>query len=751
MIISIVNGTDLPKEEIQRTLRAVNRQLAEDFKKYWHRDVQLRLEGWTGEQPDPSIPLEMRGDAVIYLWDEPDVAGALGYHERSGVGVPYGFVFRALSESLGQDWSVSLSHEALELAMDPEANLLARGPHPDPQEHGRRVYHWYELCDAVQNESYEIDGVKVSDFLLPLYFTEPDELQNHNDFLGTSVPSFGVAPGGYVGFFDPVTQRDATYTRPDDALAARRLAAKQALKKVTRTGRHGVDGNAGANFWTRLAECDAITFKLRTDGSAEAAEEVARRILGAGWNVSAVAATGDEFDAVCTAPARPTFAEAWELAHAIADDEAVVRAEPSLSFPVVGESDDAREDPADEGGPSEAPRRMSSSGTTHLPGTERANWSLELCRVPGAWHAAEATLGRGVRIGHPDSGYRPHPEMDADRVLADIDYDFLDRDTNAASRLANHGLSTASVIMSGRSGRIVGSAPSAEILPLRVTKARGLIPAPVLFGSGMRRVRDAIDYAIRQNCGVISMSLGGPFGNGSLLGAIRRAREHGLIVLAAAGNVVHFVTYPARWPDVIAVGGCNIERHAWSGSCRGPAVDITAPAESVWRAFCNEKGEPMLGRSSGTSYAVALTAGVAALWLARHGHRQLFDRYGGAGVQDVFLQLVQQTAQKNHHLPAGDFGAGILDAQALLEAELPAEIPTRRASLTVDPGFERIEGVDLGDLPDGLAREWVSAMGLRESAAALVAAPELRARTANLPLEDGVSARLRERLLGKKS
>src|SRR5436190_15611976 len=29
----------------------------------------------------------------------------------------------------------------------------------------------YEMCDAVQDESYEVDGVEVSNFLLPLYFT----------------------------------------------------------------------------------------------------------------------------------------------------------------------------------------------------------------------------------------------------------------------------------------------------------------------------------------------------------------------------------------------------------------------------------------------------------------------------------------------------------------------------------------------------------------------------------------------------
>ena len=79
MIISIINATGRERQEVQNKIRAVNRQLQEDFKPYWHMDVQLRREGWTGETPDPERPLNMRGDAVIYLWEDADTAQVLGY------------------------------------------------------------------------------------------------------------------------------------------------------------------------------------------------------------------------------------------------------------------------------------------------------------------------------------------------------------------------------------------------------------------------------------------------------------------------------------------------------------------------------------------------------------------------------------------------------------------------------------------------------------------------------------------------
>ncbi len=152
-------------------------------------------------------------------------------------GVPFGVVFTELSKEMGEHWSVTLSHEALELIGDPEINLLVMGPHP--KHPGRDVFHWYEMCDAVQDESYEIDGVRVSNFVLPLYFTGGDEQGGRNDFLGQShggktLPSFGINPGGYVGFFDP-EKRDMDTVDADERGAGRRQ-----IKSRGRGARRGI-------------------------------------------------------------------------------------------------------------------------------------------------------------------------------------------------------------------------------------------------------------------------------------------------------------------------------------------------------------------------------------------------------------------------------------------------------------------------------------------------------------------------------
>jgi len=243
MIISVINHTNgqITDEELQHAIRAMNRQITEDYSPYWSLGATLRLEGRSGTKPQKQNPADMRGDAIIYLWNKTDIPDALGYHDRNNNGIPFGFVFTELSQSLGENWTVTLSHEALELIGDPEVNLLVAGPHPaDPR---RDVFHWYEMCDAVQTETYKIDDVEVSNFVLPLYFTGGEERGGRNDFLGSihngrTLQSFGVNPGGYVGFFNPATGEHETFSRRGDKVAARRLEIKSTAKGARRSIRY---------------------------------------------------------------------------------------------------------------------------------------------------------------------------------------------------------------------------------------------------------------------------------------------------------------------------------------------------------------------------------------------------------------------------------------------------------------------------------------------------------------------------------
>lgn len=297
-------------------------------------------------------------------------------------------------------------------------------------------------------------------------------------------------------------------------------------------------------------------------------------------------------------------------------------------------------------------------------------WALENMHVPQAW-AISPAKGQGIRVAQPDTGITDHPEIqDANLRLADA-LNIMEGGTNPLDPLhpsaanAGHGTGTGSVLASGGNGQIVGAAPNAELIPIRC-----IDDVKVFDGTPVAK---AIDHARRVGADVISMSLGGTPSR-SVRKAIAKAVDADMIVVAAAGNCVGLVVWPAQYDDVIAVGGTNIDDRKWKGSSSGGAVAISAPAELVWRAERKSAADPpgLVSGGQGTSFATALTAGVAALWLAHFGRAAVRAqaRSRNVNVQELFRAALRQTARRPANWPSGKLGAGIVDAAALLSLPL---------------------------------------------------------------------------------
>lgn len=243
MLISVVNRSSvLTDAHLQQAVRAVNRQLEEDFCPHWQFGARLRVDsaGRVASQRQKKLELPVlpgrRGDAVLYIEDKPTMALTEGYHDGNNADVPFGFVFLEPCTDGANDWTVALSHEAIELVGDPLNNLLVQGPHP--VDHRRLVFHQFELCDAVSGEYYEIEGVKVQNFLLPGWFSRNVVEGARNDFLGRplagdSLAPFAIAPGGYLQYWDdkmPEGKKWTPHFDTGDDMAQRRVLAKQAAK-----------------------------------------------------------------------------------------------------------------------------------------------------------------------------------------------------------------------------------------------------------------------------------------------------------------------------------------------------------------------------------------------------------------------------------------------------------------------------------------------------------------------------------------
>jgi subtilisin family serine protease len=175
---------------------------------------------------------------------------------------------------------------------------------------------------------------------------------------------------------------------------------------------------------------------------------------------------------------------------------------------------------------------------------------------------------------------------------------------------------------------VTGVAPGAQIVPFRVTYPGVVLPAPALLANDVDRLCAAITQARVARCHVISISLGSFSQDDHLDRVIGQAINSGIIVCAAGGNIpISKAVYPAACKDVIGVGALNYKQKKWRNSAYGDHVVVYAPGHGVYRAVINDKGIPVVERSSGTSYAVAYVAGIAALWLSTHGgHDALMAR-----------------------------------------------------------------------------------------------------------------------------
>lgn len=320
------------------------------------------------------------------------------------------------------------------------------------------------------------------------------------------------------------------------------------------------------------------------------------------------------------------------------------------------------------------------------PAPQPATWALDKARVLQAW-AKSPGKGKGIIVAQPDTGITNHAEFADTTIDFTKTLNLVDGGTKPTDPLSSsmsnpgHGTGTGSVVASGEGGKMKGSAPKATLVPIRcINDVKIFNAAPVA---------KAIDHAVKVGAHVVSMSLGG-IPSYALRQAIKRAIAKDVILLAAAGNCVGLVVWPAAYPEMIAVGGTNIHDKKWKGSSHGPAVDFSAPAEHVWKAVATDPANPTtkIEGGQGTSFATALSAGVAALWLGHHGRAKVIQsaRVRGVSVQALFKTAVQQTARRPAGFPSG-LGAGVINAEALLDLAL-----NDISSAAVESAFEDASG-----------------------------------------------------------
>lgn len=197
----IANISSVSDDALSAALAAIQIQINRDFCPEWGVTTKLSSQRMTS--PLSAGQIDTSHDAIIYLGDEAQdpyggVDGLLGYHARNTPGVAYGFVYLDACALRQQDWSVTLSHEILEMLVDPQTT--GRAPGPDPTNlAGPDALFEMEVCDPTETDTYAIGAVSVSNFVTKRYFG----LNGANpatNFCRLPLSPFSARPGGYAQY-----------------------------------------------------------------------------------------------------------------------------------------------------------------------------------------------------------------------------------------------------------------------------------------------------------------------------------------------------------------------------------------------------------------------------------------------------------------------------------------------------------------------------------------------------------------------
>ncbi len=190
--VALINhATAISDAQMQPMVRALQLQVGKDFYPAWGINAIL-----THIYPPAKPPAT---SWVIGLFDDADQADALGYHDVTPAGLPLAKVFVRTTMANGASVSVVLSHELLEMLADPWINVWIMDAH-NPSKFWIR-----EVGDPVEADAdgYPINGVQMSNFVLPSYFQPDLRLKPPYDFLHElTKPMPELRPGGYLSYVE---------------------------------------------------------------------------------------------------------------------------------------------------------------------------------------------------------------------------------------------------------------------------------------------------------------------------------------------------------------------------------------------------------------------------------------------------------------------------------------------------------------------------------------------------------------------
>lgn len=235
-----------------------------------------------------------------------------------------------------------------------------------------------------------------------------------------------------------------------------------------------------------------------------------------------------------------------------------------------------------------------------------------------------AVVDTGVDYNHPD--LKANIIGGASFVATEKDY----MDQNG------HGTHVAGTIAANN--QILGVAPATKILVVKVLSKEG--------SGSYRGITAGLKFARQwrgpqgQKVNVINMSLGGPQPEAEMYKEILQAVKAGITIVCAAGNEgdgreeTHEISYPAYYPETVAVGAVNLQTRIANFSNANEHIDIVAPGVETYSTYPGGRYVKL----TGTSMAAPHISGAAALIYSRYKKR--FGVYPSSGTVSLLLQYL---------------------------------------------------------------------------------------------------------------
>ena len=273
--------------------------------------------------------------------------------------------------------------------------------------------------------------------------------------------------------------------------------------------------------------------------------------------------------------------------------------------------------------------------------------------------------GRGVTVAVLDGGAVPDPTLGARLRYLDIGLGYAG--TGEGGR---HGTAVASLV-GGSASDAPGVAPAATVLSIRVLNTDEK--------SDAFTVTQGIVAAVDAGARIINLSLGGYGTSEAISRAIAYAADHGVVIVASAGNDgASRLVWPAADPRVVSVGATDATGRQADFSNSGPQLRLTAPGVGIQTASLNNER----GLFSGTSASAPVVSGAIAA---------LLSQSPGLTVAQA-VEILQTHADDGGS--AGDdpnYGHGTLDLGWAFARTDPARIDTAISDHHYNPDTASLE------------------------------------------------------------